>query len=378
MTLVVAWVPAAAMAAEPDAQDVLAAEFDDWFRQQAGEHRLVGAAFAVVSAERMVRIGTYGYTDVSRQQTVDADTAFRIASVSKTFAAGLTVLLVDEGQVRWDDPVTDWVPDFRIRGDARRIRVEDLLGQSSGLIPHAYDNLIEDGVEAEQIRARLADLEPNCSPGACYSYQNTVFSLIEPVVERATALSYAQLIEQRIFRPLQMDTASVGYDAFLAMPNRAQPHVKSRDGWKTVPVLPNYYRVPAAAGVNASILDMAKWLMAQLGAHPEVVRPESVGALITPRVRTPRELNRKEWNRLLTDAHYGLGWRVYQIGTERIAYHSGWVSGYRADIAWSPVRGVGITVLMNAEDSVISEMTTQFWEMVFAQAGASDSATASP
>ncbi|MEJ8568081.1 serine hydrolase domain-containing protein [Elongatibacter sediminis] len=348
-------------------QQELAADYDRWFRQQAEDERVVGAAFAIVSRDHIVRVGTHGYTDTTRKRQVDGDTAFRLASVSKTFAAGLAAQLVDEGRFRWDDPITDYVPDFRIRGETSRIHVEHLLGQSSGLVPHAYDNLLEDGVSIPQIRARFAELAPTCEPGSCYSYQNTLFSLIETVVERTAADSYANLVDQRIFRPLDMRTASVGYEAFLATRNRALPHVKRNGRWRTVPVLPNYYRVAPAAGINASVLDLAKWLMAQLGTAPEVLRPAVVDTLITPRVRTPRDLRRKEWKRLLADAHYGLGWRVYQIGDERIAYHSGWVSGYRADIAWSPEHGLGLAVLMNVEGSVISTMSTHFWEMAFAR-----------
>jgi beta-lactamase class C len=68
---------------------------------------------------------------------------------------------------------------------------------------------------------------------------------------------------------------------------------------------------------------------------------------------------------MLSDAHYGLGWRLYQLGDHEIAYHSGWVSGYRADIAWSEDHDIGIAVLMNVEDNTISELTTTFWQMVF-------------
>jgi beta-lactamase class C len=66
---------------------------------------------------------------------------------------------------------------------------------------------------------------------------------------------------------------------------------------------------------------------------------------------------------MITDAHYGLGWRVYQLGDQQIAYHSGWVSGYRADIAYSLTEGIGITVLLNAESSSINRLTTRFWEL---------------
>ena len=259
------------------------------------------------------------------------------------------------------------MPDFRIKGDAGRIHIRDLLGQSTGLVPHAYDNLIEDGLSAEEIQGRLADLSIICSPGDCYSYQNSVFSLIGPVVEKIATNSYANLVDQRIFKPLHMNTASVGYEAFMATSNRAEPHVMSRGQWKTIPVLPNYYRVAPAAGVNASVQDMGKWLMAQLGANPTVIAPDVVSAVIAPRVRTPRELYRKEWRRILTDAHYGLGWRVYQMGDENIVYHSGWVSGYRADVAWSADHDIGIAVLMNVESTCINTLTTRFWELVFAQ-----------
>jgi len=353
--------------ANPASNQAIADEYYEWFKAEFLLENLVGAAFAVVSRDGILRTGSFGHTDTSRKQAVNADTVFRIASVSKTFAAGLTAQLVADGSLGWEDPVNRYVPGFRIQGDASRIRVEDLLGQSSGLISHAYDNLIEDGVPTEQIYLRLSELPYTCPPGSCYSYQNSVFSLIQPVLESVTSSSYELLVEQRIFKPLDMQTASVGYEPFLATSNRAQPHVKSNGQWLTVQVLPNYYRVAPAAGVNASITDMAKWLRAQLGADPVVLAPEVQQALIAPRVRTPRELQRREWDKLLTDAHYGLGWRVYQLGDRQIAYHSGWVSGFRADIAYSLSEGIGITVLLNEESSSINRLTTQFWQLADAR-----------
>ncbi len=357
--------PMALAAASPEQS--LAGEFDAWFHQELREDNVLGAAFAIVSREGIIRIGTGGYTDTGRKQAINEDTAFRLASVSKTFAAELTALMVQDGRLRWDDPVTMYLPGFHIKGDASKIHIRDLLGQSTGLVPHAYDNLIEEGLSAAEIQSRLANLSLVCVPGECFSYQNSVFSLIEPVVEKVAANSYANLIDQRIFKPLHMDTASVGYDAFMANSNRAEPHVLRNGQWKTIPVLPNYYRVAPAAGVNASVRDMAKWLMAQLGANPVVIAPQMVSIVTTPRVRTPRDMYRKEWRRILTDAHYGLGWRVYQIGNEQIVYHSGWVAGYRADVAWSASHNIGIAVLMNVESTSINKLTTRFWELAFAR-----------
>jgi beta-lactamase class C len=341
----------------------LADEYSAFFQSYFARENLVGAAFAVVSRQEIIQIGTAGHTNAERHASINQNTAFRLASVSKTFAAGLVGQLVAEDRIEWDDPVNRYLPDFRIDGDTRKIHVRHLLGQSSGLMPHAYDNLIEDGKSMQQVRKQLAGLQLICSPGRCYGYQNTVFSLVDPMVEKLTSTPYSELMKQKIFQPLDMKTASVGYRPFVNNPNRAEPHVRWRGKWKTVSVLPNYYRVAPAAGVNASILDMAKWVMAQMGHRPDVIAPETVDTLITPGVRTRKELYRKEWRDLLTDAHYGLGWRIYQFGEQQIAYHGGRVSGYRADVAWSDNLDLGIVVLLNTESSRINTLTSRFWKM---------------
>jgi beta-lactamase class C len=207
-----------------------------------------------------------------------------------------------------------------------------------------------------------------------------VFSLIEPVMEKTTSKSYAQLMDEKIFGPLDMRTASVGFEPFVRNPNHARPHVKSRGQWKTVRVKPNYYRVAPAAGVNASALDMGKWLAAQMGGQPEVIDPQVIDTLTQPRVKTVRDKRRKHWRDMLSDAHYGLGWRIYRLGEHEIAYHSGWVSGFRADIAWSEEHDIGIVVLMNVEGSSINELTTTFWQMAFDDlpAAVAEQASASP
>jgi beta-lactamase class C len=352
--------------AQPDPRP-LSEEFERFFEQRVAEEGIPGAAFAVVTPDGIVRIGATGHVDARRSLPVNENTAFRVASVSKTFAAGLAAVLVDQGAFAWDDRVVDHLPWFRLKDDASALRIRDLLGQSTGLIPHAYDNLIEDGLPLERIVPKLSTLGYICEPGDCYSYQNIVFSLVEPVMQQSTQRSYAELMNERIFRPLDMRNASVGLAPLVNDPNHARPHVKSRGQWRTVEVEPNYYRVAPAAGVNASALDMAKWLMAQMGANPEVLAPDMLRTITDPRVGTRRDLRRKYWRDILTDAHYALGWRIYRVGEHQLVYHSGWVSGYRADIAWSQEYGLGLAILMNAEGSTISELSTDFWQRVFRQ-----------
>lgn len=344
----------------------IAQEYEVFFRALIKERDYPGAAFAIVSREAVLEIATVGYTSADRKQRVDKQTAFRLASVSKTFAAEMVGLLVEDGSLNWNDSVTRYVPTFKINGDASQIRIRHLLGQSTGLMPHAYDNLLEHGKHLDTILQKMSDLSYICAPGDCYGYQNSVFSLVDPLVQNATSLSYATQVEQRIFKPLHMDTASIGYEAFVNNPNHAEPHARRHGRWKTVAVQKNYYRAAPAAGVNASILDMSKWVQAQLGSQPDVLSPDLLKYLQQPRIKTRREMYRKQWKTMLSGAHYGLGWRVYQLGDDQIIYHGGWVSGFRADVAFSPRHNIGIVVLLNAESSGINELTTRFWQMTLA------------
>ncbi len=343
-----------------------ARQYEVFFRDLINERDYPAAAFAIVSRDEILHIVATGHTTAARTHPIDTRTAFRLASVSKTFAAEIVGLLVEDGTLNWNDPVTRYVPEFRIDGDTSQIRIHHLLGQSTGLMPHAYDNLLEHGKNMDTIWRKMSDLSYICEPGKCYGYQNSVFALVDPLVKQATSESYAKQIEKRIFKPLKMETASVGYEAFVSNPNHAEPHTRSRGRWKTIPVQKNYYRAAPAAGVNASILDMSKWLQAQLGSQPDILSASMVQNLQKPRVKTHRELYRKQWKTMLSDAHYGLGWRIYQLGDEQVIYHGGWVSGFRADIAFSPRRDIGIVVLINAESSGINTLTTRFWQMTLA------------
>jgi beta-lactamase class C len=84
-------------------------------------------------------------------------------------------------------------------------------------------------------------------------------------------------------------------------------------------------------------------------------------ALTTPKIKTKKDLNRRFWRKYLTDAHYALGWRVYQFKGHPIIYHGGWVEGFRAEIGYCPTLNLGFAFLINAESNIISQLSSHFW-----------------
>lgn len=340
--------------------------FAQFFEQQLHSDNVPGGVFAVVHRDRIVQIHSVGVRAMGSDYAVDEHTVFRLASVSKTFASGLAAKLEHEQFFQWQDPVTQYVPDFRFQNPefSSQVRVEHLLAHSVGVVPNAYDNLIEANYDRDRILPHFARLNPLCEPGACYGYQNVLFSLIEPVLEQSTGRDYASLLAEHLFMPLGMHTATVGLEGYLQQENKAVPHVRGQNRWFSRPVSPHYYRFPSAAGVNASATDLAQWLIAQLGYRPDVLPEPVLADLREPRIRTVRDLRRRGWRSHIQDAHYGLGWRLYQFGEHELVYHGGWVQGFRADIAYSPAHEVGLVVLINAESNVINDISSQFWAEV--------------
>ncbi|WP_299005651.1 serine hydrolase [uncultured Shewanella sp.] len=344
-------------------------EFKLQFHRQLKANKVPGGAFVIVEGDQILKLSTYGKRHKNSRLNINSNTVFRLASVSKTFAATLTSQLVHEDKLDWHQPITQYLPKFSLAKpeQSQKITLEHIIGQSTGLMPNSYDNMIDANVQLDKIIPKFSKLNPMCSPGECYSYQNVAFSFILPAIEQQTGQSYASLLQQRIFTPLNMHSASVGYDAFKQQANRAEPHIKTHSGFKQVKVKPNYYQLAPAAGVNASINDMAKWLMANLGNQPKVISPSVLEDITTPGVRTRKELRRREWKQYLKDAHYGKGWRIYDFEGHPLIYHAGWVAGYVTEIAYSPTLKLGMVMLLNGESRAISTLGAHFWHRVFEQ-----------
>ncbi|GAA5130022.1 hypothetical protein GCM10025767_00310 [Thalassotalea piscium] len=354
-------------------------EFSTYVAKQLEKYNIPGGAYAIVKNNEIVSLETFGHTDKSKLQKINSNTVFRLASVSKTFASTITTMLTQEQVLNLSDPITKYVPNFSLakEGAAEKIQLKHILSHSSGLMPNAYDNLLHENWSMDKIIGRFDRITPICQPEKCYGYQNITFGLLQPAIETSQDKSYSTLLTERLFSPLKMNDTSIGFNAFQQNLNTAKPHVlrkvistnkKDKRGkhlkqyiWRTVEVEPDFYKVAPSAGINSSISDIGKWLIANLGHNPDVLSPALLRELTTPRIKTKRNMRRKYWREHLTDAHYGYGWRIYQFDKQKIIYHSGWVEGFRADIGYSPELDIGFAILINAEANVISQISSEFW-----------------
>ncbi|MFB5207494.1 serine hydrolase domain-containing protein, partial [Stenotrophomonas sp. 3diitr2024] len=208
------------------------ANIESMAQQLTYGERVPGMAVAIVQGGRILSARGYGVTDVNNPLPVDAHTVFRLASLSKAFAGTMAGLLVNDGTLRWDSKVTDYVPGFRLNSPEAtdRLTVADVLSHRVGLPYNAYDRDIEGNAEYYALTQKLANTSLKCLPGDCYAYQNVAFSLIGDVVYAASGSFYEQSVERRIFKPLGMNDASLGLAGIQASSRWARPHVRSRNG----------------------------------------------------------------------------------------------------------------------------------------------------
>jgi len=333
-------------------------------RMESGQ--LVGLAYALVRKGELVRLETMGVAEFGKTRPIGPTTRFRIASLSKGFAGTLTAGLIRDNKLSLNTPLSLFRPDFRLKtAAAEAIRIEHILTHRLGLPPNAYDNLIEAGLRIPVIEKRLASVAPICKPGTCYSYQNVTYDLIVDVIEAIEGLGFETVVKQRLFDPLGMQHSSFGAEALMSDPDWARPHRRKQgEAWRTLSVKPDYYQMPAAAGINTSITDMAVWLQAQLGNRPDIVDPETLEILHTPRTQTLSETRRKK-RRMphLTASAYALGWRIYTYSGETVITHSGAVAGYAAMIVLLPQKDTGLVILSNANTRAFHEILPLFLDL---------------
>lgn len=342
-------------------------EFESFTRGVAKDNNLPGVAYVIVEKGQAPRFVTFGTTGKDNQP-INEKTVFRLASVSKTFTAALMGILVEKDELNWQTPLAIMAPKVGFNmNDSGGLTLEHLIGQSSGYIPNAYDNLIEANYSVTRILNALADLQPICKPGLCYTYQNALFGVLNHYFD-SKRHNYSQTLNRELLFPLGMFNTSVGSTPLLSSDNWAKPHAAvARDKFVQTRVSNDYYKFPAAAGINTNITDLSKWLSAMLGEYPDVLSPALIERLTAPRTRSKKELYRKEWREHVSESYYGLGWRHYVFDGQPLKYHSGWVKGYRAEIAFAPEQGVGFGILVNAETSSLNQITAKFWSGYFAQ-----------
>jgi beta-lactamase class C len=342
-------------------------DYASWLQTEIEASETVGAAVAVVYKDRVAYSKTFGVRKAGESAPVDEHTVFRLASVSKTVTGVLAGILDEENILPLDDKVVEYIPGFRLKdpGSTANLKIRNLLSHTSGIVPHAYDNMVEEKVPIDLIMQRLAQVDVSAEPGKLYGYQNVMFSLIDTILRAKTSKNYSQFIKEMVFEPYGMEDASTDFASFENNPNKAYPHARGKGRYWAQRLNDRYYSTAPAAGVNASLADMTNFLKALLNKKNPVVSPHVQEAVFTPQVDSylPRRYFRN-WDHV-DSKQYAIGWRIVGYKGRKVAYHGGYVNGYKAEIALCENENVGIVFLTNSPNSMATKTVPAFLDKLF-------------
>ncbi|WP_273567259.1 serine hydrolase domain-containing protein [Maribacter halichondriae] len=343
-----------------------------YFKKAIAAGDIVGAGVSIVQGDSIILFEGFGKRSIDAKKKVDGETIFRLGSLSKGFTGVLAADLKNEGKLNWDDKVSDYIPEFHLgdQNNTDKITLAIILSHTSGTPYHSFTNLVDAGVSLDKIAKKFTEVKPISEPGTMYSYQNAMFALSATIMKKATGDGIAELFQNRFFKPLGMHTATTDYETLLQSDNISMPHVRSRRGWKSTKLTDSYHNAIAAGGINASALDMAKWMRFLLGHNPEVMDKTALAEAFEPRVDI--NIGRKyykKWPGHLS-SHYGFGWRIHRFedlttkAEETVWHHGGSVNHFRNEIAVFPDDDLGICVLMNSNSPLAKTVIPDLREIV--------------
>lgn len=338
------------------AQVITADSIDRLVARTLKTFNVPGIAVAIVKDDKMIFAKGYGVASLNTKKPVDKNTLFGIASNSKAFTTAAIGILVDEGKLKLDEKVTDYIPEFKMYDPyvTAEFTIRDLLTHRSGLglgagdlmdFPDSTDFTVKDAIY------NLRFLKPVSSFRYKYDYDNQLYKVAGEVIERISGMKWEEFIETRIMKPLQMTTSAGDYKRIKNNFNVADAHAPV-DG--KVVVIPRFYTSygDAAGGIYSSVADMSKWAIMQInnGRYGDGKRLFSEAVhwqMWSPQTIVPVGMGATPY-----DTHfsaYGLGWFLRDAHGYKEVTHTGGIDGMVTLVDLVPELKLGIIVLTNQQ-----------------------------
>ncbi len=323
--------------------------FDAWVAWTARNRDQPAVSVGIVYDQEVLFAKGYGYADLARKIPATPETAYRIASISKTFTAHAILQLRDAGKLTLDDPITKWIPELRLsNADPARppITIRHLLTHTSG-IPREVDGTYWNDMNFPSREAMLPVLNHMgvaLPPETEWKYSNVAVALAGYVVEAASGEPYAEYVARHILAPLGMSGTRVIPPK--DMPSLVVPYGRRMPGKprRIEPFFNGAYMTPAS-NLASTVDDLARYLELQFRTAPG-----AAGGAQILKGTTLLEMQRVQWLQPDWKSGWGLGWGIARRDDQTRLGHGGSVPGNRTQVSFAPAAKFGVVALTNSED----------------------------
>ena len=325
-----------------------------------------GIAVGVIKDGKLIHAKGYGVRSLNTLQKMDENTLFGIASNSKAFTAASLGILVDEGKIKWDDKVRDYIPEFKLYNPyvTEEFTIRDLLTHRSGLGLGAGDLMFfpdSSNFVLKDIIYNLRFLKPVSGFRTKYDYDNNLYIIAGEVVARVTGKTWDDFVTERILLPLNMNKTATSFDRLKDKSNTIEGHAPV-NGKVRVIARSTMAVGHSAGGLNANISDLSKWVLLLLNAGKTLEGKRIFSEAVAKELWTPQTIipvnGPGRYNTHFSA--YALGFGVTDVMGYKQVSHTGGLEGMVTQITMIPEMNLGIIVLTNQQEGgAFSSITNQ-------------------
>lgn len=353
----------AAMSINTHAQPLTSKQIDTLTERTLKAFDVPGIAVCVIKDGKVIHSKGYGVRSLNSRKPVDENTLFGIASNSKAFTAAALGILVDEGKLKWDDRVRDYIPEFKLYDPyvTEAFTIRDLLTHRSGLGLGSGDLMLfpsPNDFTLKEVIYNMRYLKPVSQFRTKYDYDNNMYVLAGEVVARVSGMSWDAFVEKRIMKRLGMSNSAGSHARLKDHSNEIDGHAPV-DGKVQVIDRDTMSLGHSAGGIYSSIADLSKWVKYLLSddTTKKVISEEVKEEMFTPQTILPVH-GKSQYNTHF--ASYGLGFFLSDVKGYKQVTHTGGLAGMVTQVTMIPEIGLGIIVLTNQQEGgAFSAITNQ-------------------
>jgi len=328
---------------------ISATAVDEYVKAEMRHQHIPGLSLLVVKDGKIVQAEGFGLANVELQEPVKPETIFQSGSVGKQFTATAVMMLVEEGKVALDDPLTKYFPDAPTTW--KKVTIRQLLSHTAGFGDYPKDfDMRKDWTEDEELK--LIESTPLAyPPGTKWEYSNFGYVTLGILIHRVTGEFYGDFLQQRIFQPLGMQTTRIISEADI-IPNRSAGYRLVKGELKNQEWVSPVVNTTADGSLYFTILDLAKWDAALY--TEKLLRRSSLDVMWTP-----VKLKNGQPNK----GNYGFGWFIEQRNGHRCIHHDGAWQGFETAIDRYVDDHLTVVALSNLESAEPGKITQHVAEM---------------
>jgi CubicO group peptidase (beta-lactamase class C family) len=331
----------------PTAEEALEG-FDAFAEATVKAWKVPGVAISVVKDGKIVLSRGYGTRDPATGLPMTKDTIFPIGSMTKAFTSFGLGLLVDEGKVEFDRPVSDYLPDLKLHNQlaSSELTLRDMLSHRTGLPRHDMVWIQNRALTREALIDRVPHLAPSAPFRTSWQYNNIMYTLAGLAVDRLSGTSWESFTADRVLKPLGMTRSTLLPDVALADPDHVGASQAHGKGHVNLPLFRSFPAMTPAGGVYSTADDLARWMLVHLsyGVHGEkqIIRRATLGQITRPSMIAASPDHPE-----VVTTSYGLAWFNSTFRGERMVWHNGGLPGISTIATFLPGKNLGVTVLAN-------------------------------